>query len=401
MQTPNAVVQNSYIFDQEHAVLPRDSMEVNTLISGLYTAAHGRAEWGGVLGSLANYLDLWLVQIATVDMRTGTLLFTGYGGPGGTPASSLDYVRFYNTIDPRIPAILATPSDNWMLSHQHHDAAFVQNSRFYQEFLIPHGGGTMAGAKVLEVDNMQFLLAMVRAHNAPPLDPVKLPFMNQLKHHLGEAFRNMVHLRSTYAELDMAKGLLGQFEYPMLLVDELRGLWHHNAAAANVLAQGDLLRAQAGFLTCRRREDNEALTRALHALAFTKPAGSTQPVRQVLKLHSTEGAPCFAFISAVRPEQTMGAFGRASRALIVLHDPAQGRSTLDPFIVAECFDLTPAEARIAVQIADGANAKEIAQRGGAALPTVRTHIQRVMEKTGVSRQSDLILLLLNLPARAT
>lgn len=374
------------------------SMDVPTLISGLYAAAHGRTTWHAPLGDLAAYLDLWLVQVGTVDTRNGALLFTGYGGPGATPEASLDYVRFYNTIDPRIPAILAMPTDDWMLSDRHHDAAFVRNSRFHQEFLIPHGGGAMAGAKVLEVDGMQFMLAMVRSHNAPPLDPLKLPFMNQLKHHLGEAFRNMLHLRSTHAELDMAKELLGPFDHPMMLVDETRGLWHRNAAALKVLAQGDIFKEQAGLLMCRRKEDNEALTQALHAMTRTPAAGSAAPARQVLRLQGADSAPCLAFVSAMRPEQTMGAFGRAVRALIVLHDPARRRAALDPFIVAECLHLTPAEARVAVQVADGANAKEIARRSGAALPTVRTQIQRVMEKAGVSRQSDLVLRLLNLPA---
>lgn len=375
-------------------------MDIHALISGLYAAAHGRTTWHAPLARLAACLDLWLVQVGAVDTRTGTLLFTGYGGPGATPEASLDYVRFYNTIDPRVPAILATPSDGWMLSDRHHDAAYVQNSRFHQEFLIPHGGGAMAGAKVLEVDDMQFMLAMVRAHNAPPLDPDKLPFMNQLKHHLGEAFRDMVHLRGTHAELHMAKELLARFDHPMLLVDEARGLWHRNAAAVKVLAQGDILREQAGLLACRRKEDNEALIQALHTVTHATPVAAGPPARQVLRWHSADGIPCMAFVSAMRPEQTLGAFGRAVRALIVLHDPAQRRTNLDPFIVAECFRLTPAEARVAVQLADGANAKEIAQRSGAALATVRTQIQRVMEKAGVSRQTDLILRLLNLPAFA-
>lgn len=374
-------------------------MDVHTLISGLYAAAHGRLSWHVPLGGLAAYLDLWLVQVGTVDTRTGALLFTGHGGPGATPEAALDCLRFHDTIDPRIAAILATPSDHWMQSDRL-DAAFVQGSRFHQEFLIPHGGGAMAGAKVLEVDSLQFMLAMVRAHNAPPLDPDKLPFMNQLRHHLGEAFRNMVHLRSTQAELDMAKELLGRFDPPMLLVDEARGLWHRNAAAAKVLAQGDLFREQDGVLMCRRKEDNDALTQALHALTHATPAASAPPARQVLRLHCADGTPRLAFVSVMRPEHTMAAFGRAVRALIVLHDPAQRRSTLDPCIVAECFRLTPAEARIAVQLAGGASAKEIAQRSGAALPTVRTQIQRVMEKAGVSRQADLMRRILNLPALA-
>ena len=53
-----------------------------------------------------------------------------------------------------------------------------------------------------------------------------------------------------------------------------------------------------------------------------------------------------------------------------------------------------------MQIAAGSNAKRIAQRTGVALSTVRTHIKRLMHKTGVDRQGDLVRLLLTLPPSA-
>jgi DNA-binding CsgD family transcriptional regulator len=96
----------------------------------------------------------------------------------------------------------------------------------------------------------------------------------------------------------------------------------------------------------------------------------------------------------------MGAFGHTSRALVVQHVPNASQYVIDPFIVAECFDPTPAEARVAVCIAGGANAKEIAQQQAIAVATVRTHIQRIMDKTGADRQTDLIRVLMALPISA-
>lgn len=106
-----------------------------------------------------------------------------------------------------------------------------------------------------------------------------------------------------------------------------------------------------------------------------------------------------AFVSAVKPDVAMGAFGQLPRALVILHDPAEARahSVPQPLILGECFDLTPAEARVAVQIASGATVKEIALRSGAALPTVRTQLNSIMAKTGVDRQVDLVRVLLTLP----
>jgi DNA-binding CsgD family transcriptional regulator len=199
----------------------------------------------------------------------------------------------------------------------------------------------------------------------------------------------------------MARELLGQFNYPMLLLDETRGIWHRNPAAVALLAQGDVVAEQGGLLTCRDRASDSALTEAIHGLQLSSPEPDSTASRnkRAVSLAKPDGKAWLAFISAIHPAQTMGAFGHTSRALVVLHDPNANQRVIDPFIVAECFGLTPAEARVAVGIAGGANAKQIAQQQSVALATVRTHIQRIMDKTGVDRQTDLVRVLMALPIR--
>lgn len=124
-------------------------MNTDSIISGLYGAANGRIDWESALRQVASELDLWVVQVVGIDIRSGKLLFSAHGGEGVNPQSALDYVRFFNTVDPRVAPSMATPPDQWMLSHEHHDDAFVASSSFYQDFLHPHGGGHMAGTKLL------------------------------------------------------------------------------------------------------------------------------------------------------------------------------------------------------------------------------------------------------------
>ena len=53
---------------------------------------------------------------------------------------------------------------------------------------------------------------------------------------------------------------------------------------------------------------------------------------------------------------------------------------------------TPAESRIFELICDGETQAEIATKIGVAPSTVKTHLLRVFEKTGCSRQAELIKL---------
>lgn len=374
--------------------------QADSIFSDFYAAAAGRIDWRKPFGALSDLLGLWGVQVIGIDKRTGGLMFSAEGG-AASPESALDYIRFFHSSNPRIAPALATPQTQWMHCHEHFDDGYIAASSFYQDFLIPHGGRYLSGTKLIDNDEVLFMLGIMRGHGSQPIGPAELPLLAQVKHHLTEAFSNFVHIRESYAELGMARELLGQFDYPMLLVDETRGIWHRNPSAVALLAKGDVVAEQGGFLTCRDRASDSALTEAIHSLQLSNPEPdpATSKKKRALSLANADGKACLAFISAIHPAQTMGAFGHTSRALVVMHDPNANQRVIDPFIVAECFDLTPAEARVAVGIAGGANAKEIAQQQAVALATVRTHIQRIMEKTGVDRQTDLVRVLMALPIR--
>jgi DNA-binding CsgD family transcriptional regulator len=62
-------------------------------------------------------------------------------------------------------------------------------------------------------------------------------------------------------------------------------------------------------------------------------------------------------------------------------------------VIRDLFDLTPAEARVAHGIAAGKTVNDLAGEAGLALGTIRQQLKSVFSKTGVSRQADLVALL--------
>lgn len=54
------------------------------------------------------------------------------------------------------------------------------------------------------------------------------------------------------------------------------------------------------------------------------------------------------------------------------------------------FPLTPAESHIAISIASGKSAQQIADSNGVSINTVRSHIRSIFKKTGTSGQHELI-----------
>lgn len=59
-------------------------------------------------------------------------------------------------------------------------------------------------------------------------------------------------------------------------------------------------------------------------------------------------------------------------------------------VIQGLFDLTPAEARVARGIAAGASVQALAIKAGVTVGTIRQQLKSVFGKTGVSRQAELV-----------
>ena len=68
------------------------------------------------------------------------------------------------------------------------------------------------------------------------------------------------------------------------------------------------------------------------------------------------------------------------------NDPSQASAEA----IATLYGLRPTEARLAAALAGGASIKEAALALGMSELTVRTYVKRILQKTGVRRQTDLV-----------
>lgn len=81
-----------------------------------------------------------------------------------------------------------------------------------------------------------------------------------------------------------------------------------------------------------------------------------------------------------------------SRALLTF-SPTDKSPALEPNLLAKMFDLTPAEAKLAVLAAQGKSPESIAQNFGISVVTARNQLKAVLFKTGSHRQAELVALL--------
>jgi DNA-binding CsgD family transcriptional regulator len=86
----------------------------------------------------------------------------------------------------------------------------------------------------------------------------------------------------------------------------------------------------------------------------------------------------------------------AVAALFLTNPAAPSRAPIAAFV--ERYALTPSETRVLVALLEGKNPRAIAAAQGIAMPTVRTHLRHLYDKTGARGQADVVRLVASLGA---
>lgn len=84
------------------------------------------------------------------------------------------------------------------------------------------------------------------------------------------------------------------------------------------------------------------------------------------------------------------------RAVAFISDPERSRPAPRDLLV-QLFGLTPKEADMTSKLSEAKSVEQAAEEMGITYQTARTHLRRIFSKTGVSRQTELVLMLARLP----
>ena len=167
-----------------------------------------------------------------------------------------------------------------------------------------------------------------------------------------------------------------------------------NDRASALLRQGDGLSDQGGYLQARLPADNASLQKLL---ARALPPFGGQGVSGSMMVGRSLGLQRLVLHVSPVGHQESDIRARRVAALVLIVEPGS-RSRIDRGLVAAILGLTPSETEVAVLLAEGNAVRDIAWATGRRESTVRWHIKHIFNKHGISRQLDLVQLVLSLSA---
>ena len=181
--------------------------------------------------------------------------------------------------------------------------------------------------------------------------------------------------------------MINGLDIGVLLVDSVLCIRLASKTGMEMLRATDGLANQRGCLACADRAAHRRL-RQLVAMA-ADPDG---PVGSVAVPRPSGARPYLLTVMPLHDERVWLGTPRA-RALVLAIDAARCRPATAAYL-CERYRLTAAEARTALALLDAERLRDVAARLGVSLPTVRTTLQRVFNKTDTHRQPELVWLLL-------
>jgi DNA-binding CsgD family transcriptional regulator len=259
----------------------------------------------------------------------------------------------------------------------------------------PQGLRHYAGANLQTGDGIGGVLNAGRG-SCSPYRQQDLDLLASLVPHIQSAIRTSRQLGGIDVLEHAESDALDAFVHAIVIVDSTARVMFANRAAEAMFTTAG------GIGTTQRRlvGPTAPLTHLLHAL-IAKATRAERVLRlggAVLLERAPPAGPLQVLVTPLGTRHVLPAMsGHERAAMLVLADSFRASRGLESRLTV-LFGLTPAEARVACEIADGRGPRDIADGLRVKPSTVRTHLHHVFAKTATHGQVDLIRLIAQLAA---
>jgi DNA-binding CsgD family transcriptional regulator len=359
-----------------------DSASHADLVEDLYASALSPEALIEVLGRAVAEVGASGGNIHVVEKATlNTLLFAPHG-PRYAPQAIEDYFKHWRHVNLHRAGMRR--AGGVFLCHEHLCDKALARAPYAQDFYFRMGERWLAGAVAAD-QRHEVSLVFNRSRGQPHFDDGAKHFIGALLPHVRRAASLTV---SSAREAGLGRTLeqgLARSSRPAWLVDaRLRVFWANEAGEA-LLRQGAIMQQSAGRLALDDRGGHARLA-ALVASAVNRrldgAGAEAMVVEDETRTLELEVMPATVPDHALRGVEALAmVLGRQTG----LKDDAHERLRLR-------FRLTRTEARLAVEVATGAELDAIAAARGVSPETVRTQLRAIYNKTGACRQAELTAL---------
>ena len=266
------------------------------------------------------------------------------------------------------------------------------SSDYYLQYLQPAGLFQILGIDTAEPGGMLARLRFSRRKDEKRFSEGERALLARLTPHLRRAIQIYATLNRTASERDVYAGAVSQLAVATIILDEQARVLNVNPVAQVLIDQADGLTVRGEHLQLAGRNANRELQKGIETIIRAQQQGQPS-VARALRVPRSGGRSDLGLV--VRPvpvsEWSEGQSSPCAAVFVSdpdLHEPAS-RDAL-----GELFELTPAEANLAILLARGLSLAAVSEAQNISQHTARAQLKSIFSKTGVSRQAELVRLII-------
>ncbi|MBM7060339.1 helix-turn-helix transcriptional regulator [Pseudomonas sp. UL073] len=265
-------------------------------------------------------------------------------------------------------------------------------SEFYKNFLEPVGVLHILGADIRTSDGAQCRIRISRGPEQPSFTQADKDLLALFVPHLERAVQLHIRLNRIESERNLYAGAVDQMAVGTIILDEEGKVLQTNQVAERLLQDKDGLKRVDDGLQVGNARDNQEFRRLVKQ-ALLSQKSSNPSVVEALRVQRPSGRADLGIIVRSVPLSAWNEGKQCPAVAIFISDPEQ-QSSAPQEIVRALFDFTPAETQLAMLLANGLTLDEASEELGISRNTARAHLRSTFSKTGVTRQTMLVRLIL-------
>jgi len=366
-----------------------ESVELTNTIAVIYDAAIDPTLWEKALERICRFVGgasaalLWH-DSATVSSQVLHIF-------NDDPYSTKLYFDKYLPMNPMFPAATFMEEGLVHTSGDILPQAELEQTRFYREWIKPQG---IVDAVAVNLEKGVMRSSMINIRMGATYGPAD----GECKRRLALLVPHLQRAVSIGRLFDQSRSLqvtltetLDHIETSVFLVEANGRIAFLNAPAKALLEDAILLRETNQCLTAVIPEANRLLRETFAAASNGDASVGSRGV--AVRLSNSSQDPWFAHVLPLTSghRQRAAEAYSATSAVFVRKSTWEGDTHLETF--AKQYKLTASEIRVMGAVMKGGSIKLMAETLGLSKATVKTHLQKLFQKTGVNRQSDLVRLI--------
>jgi DNA-binding CsgD family transcriptional regulator len=363
------------------------------LIDLIYAAAVDPSLWRQVMERAADRVGGEGACMARLDIVDGT-------GEAITvradPQTEIDYHNYFHATN--VLTVVEDPvayRSGWKLGVCTDEDALPRDefvrSEYFNDFLRPQDIDSAMWIRLEMGERVGCAITWGRSARRGRFEAGDLERAAALQPHMVRAYNIG---RDLYGRLGAAQDVAQTLEASadaVFMLDRDGVIRRLNRSAERLLSRADVVTVQGGRLAAIHGEAPQALHRLIGQA--TRPDGLR--CGGSMSLHSPGRRLPLALRVAPMSGRRLPIFDPPAAALVTIIDLERGLLTPEEEL-RQLFGLTLAEARTAAAVFEGLSLPQAAEQFGVSINTVRTQLALVFDKTGVTRQAELVKLMMRL-----